>query len=95
MICTLTVTVGTGAVPVPDTGQTKCYNNSEEITCPQPGEDFHGQDAQYTINPHSYTKMGQNDVVLPDTDAQAEGWIMTKDNVTGLIWEVKTDAVDS
>ena len=25
------------ATPVPDTGQTKCYNNTVEIPCPQPG----------------------------------------------------------
>ena len=35
------------AWPVPDTGQTKCYNNTVEIPCPQPGEPFYGQDAQY------------------------------------------------
>lgn len=29
-------------LPVPDTGQTKRYNNTEEITCPQPGEAFCG-----------------------------------------------------
>ncbi len=45
------------AGPVPDTGQTKCYDDSGEITCPQPGEAFYGQDAQYTINPPSYTKL--------------------------------------
>ncbi|MBP5405642.1 DUF1566 domain-containing protein [bacterium] len=29
------------------TGQTKCYNNKEEISCPDKNEDFYGQDAQY------------------------------------------------
>ena len=48
------------AGPVPDTGQTKCYDNSGEIPCPQPGEPFHGQDAQYNINPQSYTKLNAN-----------------------------------
>jgi len=42
---------------IPDTGQTKCYDNSGEITCPGPGEPFYGQDATYTINPPSYIKM--------------------------------------
>ena len=32
--------------PIPDTGQTKCYDDTEEITCPAPGEDFYSQDAQ-------------------------------------------------
>ena len=38
------------ATPVPDTGQTKCYDDTQEITCPQPGESFYGQDAQYSTN---------------------------------------------
>jgi len=32
---------------VVDTGQEKCYDNSRQITCPQPHESFYGQDAQY------------------------------------------------
>ncbi len=63
--------------PIPDTGQTKCYDDTQEITCPQEGEDFYGQDAQYLTNPQSYTTLG--------------GVTMVQDNVTGLIWEVKTD----
>jgi hypothetical protein len=79
------------ATPVPDTGQTKCYNASynahSEITCPSPGQPFYGQDAQYTINPMSYTKLDGSGVTLPDS---ATSWVMVKDNVTGLIWENKT-----
>ena len=64
------------AAPVPDTGQTTCYDgDGNVITCPSPGQRFHGQDANYTINPPSYTKLNG----------------MVRDNVTGLIWEVKTD----
>ena len=48
------------AGPVPDTGQTKCYDNSTEIPCTQPGEAFYGQDANYNINPPSYTKLDAN-----------------------------------
>ena len=66
--------------PIPDTGQTKCYNTITSIPCPSPGEPFYGQDANYVpCNPHSYTTLG--------------GGIMVQDNVTGLIWEVKTDNV--
>ena len=62
--------------PVPDTGQTKCYDVAGNvITCPSPGQALYGQDANYTINPMSYTKL--------------DG--MVKDNVTGLIWEAKTN----
>jgi len=74
--------------PLPDTGQTKCYNLTGEITCPQPGEDFYGQDAQYPCNPQSYTKLDANGDDLPDNETE---WVMVRDNVTGLIWENKTD----
>ena len=65
--------------PVPDTGQTKCYDDegNEIKPCPGPGELFYGQDGNYLINPPSYESLG--------------GGTMVKDNVTGLIWEVKTD----
>ena len=77
------------AGPLPDTGQTKCYDDQgTEITCPQPGEAFHGQDANYTINPPSYTKLDVSGNGLP---VEAASWVMVRDNVTGLIWEVKTD----
>jgi hypothetical protein len=78
----------TAAGAIPGTGQTKCYNNDSEITCPQPGEAFYGQNAQYSNNPPSYTKLGVDGVELDDT---ATSWTMVKDNVTGLVWEVKTD----
>jgi hypothetical protein len=75
------------AWPIPDTGQTKCYNNTTEITCPSPGEPFYGQDGNYSIDPPSYTKLDANGAVLSDAAAT---WAMVKDNVTGLIWENKT-----
>lgn len=53
------VTAIAWAAPVPDTGQTKCYNNGVEITCPSPGQAFYGQDANYSINPLSYTNIYQ------------------------------------
>ena len=73
---------------IPDTGQTKCYDNSGEITCPGPGEAYYGQDGNYLINPPSYTKLDSSGNDLPDS---ATTWVMVRDNVTGLIWEVKTD----
>ena len=72
--------------PVPETGVTKCYNATTEITCPSPGQAFYGQDASYTINPMSYTKLDASGNALPDS---ATSWTMVKDNVTGLIWEMK------
>ncbi|ETR68010.1 MAG: hypothetical protein OMM_10967, partial [Candidatus Magnetoglobus multicellularis str. Araruama] len=73
---------------IPDTGQTKCYDNEKEIPCPNPGEDFYGQDANYNINPQSFTKLDAQGNDLPDS---ATEWTMVRDNITGLIWEVKTD----
>ena len=47
------------AWPVPDTGQTVSYTN------------IFGEDHDYTINPHSYTDLGNG---------------IVRDNVTGLGW---------
>ena len=81
-------TINVYAWPIPDTGQTKCYNNTAEIICPQPELPFYGQDGNYSINPRSYTKLGAAGATLPDA---ATPWLVIKDNVTGLTWENKTD----
>lgn len=61
------------------TGQTKCYNSIEEITCPtQPDEDFFGQDAQYADKGYCFQKS------LDATDPQ-----IVTDNNTGLVWQRK------
>ncbi|KPA17477.1 protein containing DUF1566, partial [Candidatus Magnetomorum sp. HK-1] len=60
----------------------------KEIPCPQPGENFYGQDGNYIINPPSYTKLDEKGNPLPD---DASSWAMVKDNVAGLIWENKTN----
>jgi len=86
---TVTVTVDLIPGKLPDTGQTKCYDwRGYEITCPLPGEKLYGQDGNYTINPPSYTKLDSNGNDLSDS---ATSWTMVRDNVTGLIWEIKTD----
>jgi hypothetical protein len=77
------------AGPVPDTGQTACYDDAGNvITCPQPGQPFYGQDAQYGTNTQSYTKLDASANDLPDS---ASSWAMVRDNLTDLIWECKTD----
>jgi len=42
------------------TGQSKCYNNTDEIECPASGSDFYGQDAQYssTCIPRNFSVSG-------------------------------------
>lgn len=61
---------------LPATGQTKCYNDTTEITCPEPGEAYYGQDSQYQAgSPMAY-------------QANANGTVT--DLVTGLLWQQAT-----
>ncbi len=69
------ITVSSGYVIV-DTGQTKCFDDSEEANCPAFGEAFYGQDGQITGNTPSYTDNGNGTVT---------------DNVTGLMWQQTPD----
>ncbi len=81
-----------------DTGITSCSDNSQNgLSCPVAG--FDGQDAEYgrdvTHNDDSdghagfsFTKLDEGGNPLP---ASADTWSCVKDNVTGLIWENKTD----
>ena len=74
---------------VSDTGQTRCYNTMEFLyPCPSPGEAFYGQDACYSTNSTPFTKLDAGGAPLTK---DATYWTMVQDNVTGLIWEVKTD----
>jgi len=57
---------------IPDTGITRCYDNTQEIECPSPGEAFYGQDAHYETHPLDCTDHGDGTVT---------------DNVTGLMWQ--------
>lgn len=59
-----------------DTGQATCYDNYHEITCPQPGEIFHGQDAQYDGPQPAYQDNGDGTI----TDLN-----------TGLMWQQTPD----
>jgi len=55
-----------------DTGQTVCYGSGGEAACPQPGQPFYGQDAQYAGRGFSYRDNGDGTVT---------------DLVTGLQWQ--------
>lgn len=63
--------------PIVDTGQGKCYDNNAEVTCPQAGNTFFGQDAQFSGNAPSYA-------------LSADG-LTVSDNVTGLTWQRSPD----
>ena len=67
-----------GKYTVVGTAQTKCYNNTAEITCPKEGEAFYGQDAQFAHTNPSYTKSSDG--------------LSVKDNVTGLTWQQSHDS---
>ncbi len=71
-----TAGVPAGSLPYPlvDSGQTACYDDQAEMaTPPAAGEEFYGQDAQFSDNQPSYTLSG-------------DGLTVT-DNVTGLVWQ--------
>ena len=65
----------------PDTGQTKCYDNNQEVTCPGPNDPFYGQDAHYAINPPGYEVKTIN------------GHEVVIDHVTGLTWQRRDDGI--
>ncbi|MBI4789724.1 MAG: DUF1566 domain-containing protein, partial [Chloroflexi bacterium] len=55
-----------------DTGQTHCYNNTQQIVCPQTSAAFFGQDAQYSGNAPRYQDNGDGTIT---------------DLTTGLMWQ--------
>ncbi|KAA3663344.1 MAG: DUF1566 domain-containing protein [Chloroflexi bacterium] len=59
--------------PIPDTGQTSCYNeNGREISCPTSTESYYGQDANYESRTPSFQNNGDGTA----TDLN-----------TGLMWQ--------
>lgn len=94
---------GTGLLN--DTGITSCTDaSSNGLDCPQsgyPGQDGEfGRDANGATNSDSdghagfsFTKVDANGQVLADQSADyaTTPWSCIQDNVTGLMWEVKTD----
>ena len=65
--------------PIVSTNQTSFYNNSIEISAPSSGEDFYGQDAQYSRNEAQYVDNGDETIT---------------DMVTGLMWSKSPDMDD-
>ncbi len=66
---------------LPDTGQTACYDGQEElISCPAPGSDFYGQDAQFGWDVH----------IGPDDRFFVSGQVSSPivlDRVTQIEWQ--------
>ncbi|MGD8456142.1 MAG: DUF1566 domain-containing protein [Anaerolineales bacterium] len=67
---TAPVSIGS-TYPNLDTGQVACYDDRRAIPCPEEGEDFYGQDAQYSSSQFNYVDNGDGTV----TDLN-----------TGLMW---------
>jgi len=65
------------AYPIVDTGQIDFYSDSREISKPNEGDAFYGQDASYDGNQPSYKDNGDGTVT---------------DNVTQLVWQQTMDA---
>ena len=61
---------------VVDTNQSSYWNNRSEISAPSEGDDFYGQDAQYTANAPSYTDMGTvpSRITSPPDVAEISGY---------------------
>lgn len=75
-----------------DTGQSVCYNAVAQATCPQPGEPFYGQDAQYSGIQPSYLDNGDGTVTDLNTGLM---WQKTPDFVNLRAWgEAQTYAND-
>lgn len=62
--------------PIVDTGQDRCFTNSQEIAYPAPGADFDGQDAQYRGLQPAYRDNGDGTVSDLNTGLM---WVKTPD----------------
>ena len=62
---------GNSTYSMVDTGQVKCYNDQTEISCPEEGEAYYGQDGTYSSNQLAYVDNGDGTI----TDLN-----------TGLMW---------
>jgi hypothetical protein len=78
------------AYQLPDTGQTKCYDNTQEIPCPQSGQVFYGQDGNYQGPQPSYRDNGDGMVTDLNTGLMWQQGDSQNDGV-GRAWQ---DAVD-
>jgi len=72
-----TAPAGKTTYTIVDTGQTKFFNNIEDITCPAEGEAFYGQDARFSGNQPAY-------------EVSSDG-LTVYDEITGLTWQKSPD----
>jgi len=73
---------------VPDSGQTKHHDVAGNVFIRlSPDQPLYCQNDDDSSYPKSYTKLDETGKELPES---ANSWFMVKDNVTSLIWEMKT-----
>jgi hypothetical protein len=75
---------------VVDTGQNSCYDNSNEISFPNPGEPFYGQDGQYYGTQPSY--QGNGDGTITDLNT---GLMWVKDPGDKMTYSQAVEGADS
>ncbi len=71
--------IGSTTFTVVDTGQSSCFDDRGQTTCPQAGQAFYGQDAQYQGNQPDYIDNGDGTIT---------------DRNTGLMWQQGFTQVD-
>lgn len=71
------------AYTLSDTGQTKCYDNTTEIPCPQSGAPFFGQDGNYSGTQPAYKDNGDGTV----TDLNTKLLWQKQDDATFRTWD--------
>jgi hypothetical protein len=78
-LCTASTPAFSAGFQLPDTGQHTCYDESGEISCPDPGGAFYGQDAHFQGLEHAYQNHGNGTIT---------------DSVTGLMWQQAPGDID-
>ncbi len=74
--------------PIVDTGQSKCYDNSNEIVCPKTDEPFYGQDAQYRGTQFAFRDNGDGTITDLNTRLM---WQKTPDFDNLMTWNEAMD----
>ncbi len=74
--------------PLSDTEQTTCYDAIGTIPCPDPGEAFYGQDAQYSGQKMAFQDNGDDTVTDLNTGLM---WQQFGDGDTTYTWQAAVD----
>lgn len=72
----------------PPTDQTECFGDTISMTCPAEGQDYYGQDAQYSAKhrTRSFTCHDSSGSTIPCSMVALPGETV-EDSLTGLVWQ--------